>query len=497
MNMRRLTAASVFWTVFQNASRRLMTLVVFLVMARLLEPKDFGLVALAGSAVAFIELFVRIGFAEAIVQREKLEDGHLDTAFWVTVGIGTGLALLAFLLASPVSRWFDSPDMMPVMRWLSLTILLLSLSRVQAAILRRQFRFKELAKRTLIASICGGVVGLAMAFNGMGVWALVAQQLVESTVSLIVLWASSSWRPGLKVSEAHFRDLFGFGISLMGVQAMHFMNQHSGKLIIGFFLGPVAVGLYAIGQRLVLVVQQLSSMTFQTAMFSTFARMQSDIGRLQTTFLTSTRLVVLIVFPIYLFLSIAGPETVVLVFGKQWASSGVIIQYLAFAGLIGSVNIFHDSVFRAAGKPDFSLRVAVVSSLLGVVLILLAVKYGIEAVAFVAIVRTIVVLPYSFYLINRIFPLGMTLVIRQMRAPLIGSVALVLAIVIMRRTFESWSAELVGFLAIALVGFCCYGASIWLVDRKLVMEAWDAGKLVVARGGKKSKVKGQATDPLD
>lgn len=464
-----------------------MTLAVFLVMARLLDPKDFGLIALAGSAIAFIELFVRIGFAEAIVQRETLEDAHLDTAFWVTVGIGAVLALLSVILANPVSRWFDSPELIPILRCLSLNILLLSLTRVQAAILRRQFRFKELAKRTLIASFCGGVVGLVMAFNGMGVWALVAQQLIESAISLIVLWASSSWRPGLKVSRSHFSDLFGFGINLMGVQAMHFINQHSGRLIIGFFLGTISLGLYSVGQRLVLIVQQLCGMTFETAMFSTFSRMQSDADRLKSTFLTSTRLVVLVIFPVFLFLVVAGPEIVVVVFGDKWATAGIIIQYLAFAGFLGSVTIFHDSVFRAAGRPEFTLRLSVASSLLGVTLTLLAVKYGIEAVALVTIVRALVVLPYSFHLINRIFPLGFTFVMKQLRAPLIGAFTLVVAVVAMRNSAGVWATDLMGIFSMALLGFSCYGVTVLLVDRKLLLEAWGSARMVFARGGKKNR----------
>lgn len=270
MSTREKTASSIFWTSFRDVFQRLMTFVVFLILARLLEPEDFGLVALASAFIVFVELFIRVGFAEAIVQRDELEAGHMDTAFWLIFGIGVVLTLVSVALAGVVSRHFDYPELASVLRWLSLTIVLISLTRIQEAILRRQFQFRALAIRTLIAGFCGGAVGVVMAFSGMGVWSLVAQQLVEASVGLVVLWGSSHWRPGLKVSNTYFRDLYGFGINMVGVQFMHFLDQQANRLIIGYVLGATSLGYYTIAQRLIVIVQQVIGKNVVAVLFPAF-----------------------------------------------------------------------------------------------------------------------------------------------------------------------------------------------------------------------------------
>ncbi|MCP5202799.1 MAG: lipopolysaccharide biosynthesis protein [Pseudomonadales bacterium] len=482
MSTREKTASSIFWTSFRDVFQRLMTFVVFLILARLLEPEDFGLVALASAFIVFVELFIRVGFAEAIVQRDELEAGHMDTAFWLIFGIGVVLTLVSVALAGVVSRHFDYPELASVLRWLSLTIVLISLTRIQEAILRRQFQFRALAIRTLIAGFCGGAVGVVMAFSGMGVWSLVAQQLVEASVGLVVLWGSSHWRPGLKVSNTYFRDLYGFGINMVGVQFMHFLDQQANRLIIGYVLGATSLGYYTIAQRLIVIVQQVIGKNVVAVLFPAFSRIQGNTEKLKSVFLNSSRLIALLQYPIFMFLAIAGPEVVQVVFGEKWAPSSGVIQFLSLAALFQSIIVFHHPLFKAVGKPEYALRVSVIKSVLATFLVLIFVHYGIEAASVSVMFASMLVVPVSFYLVDRIFKLDKVRFVKEMRAPIVGSFVLLALVVLLQPSFSTLLGDFFGLVFTTMTGFVVCAFSMWLVDRDLVLEARDAFLAVAMRG---------------
>src|SRR5688500_2414099 len=246
MSLRQRAAKGIFWSVIQKWGRAAISILTFVVLSRLLAPEAFGLVALATVFTVFIELFLDQGFGAAIVQRAELEPEHLDTAFWIN--ILTGILLTVGLIAASglVAATFDEPRLAPILKWLSFSFILSSLTSTQVSILQRKLAFTNLAARSLIATVVGGVVGISMAFAGFGVWSLVGQDLASGVAGVIVLWHASDWRPGFKVSMRHYKDLFSFGVSIVGNHALTVLLRRSDDLLTGFFLGPVLLVFYTI-----------------------------------------------------------------------------------------------------------------------------------------------------------------------------------------------------------------------------------------------------------
>jgi len=245
MSIGRKAVKGALWSVIQKLGNQIISLVVFFLLARLLGPKTFGLVAFADVFVVFMKVFTDQGFAQATVQRQELEQEHLDTAFWTNLGITAGLTLVGIAGASVVADQFNQPAIAPVICWLSLGFLLSAFNSVQEAIFTRRMAFKALALRSMVAQLIGGIVGIAMAFGGFSVWSIVGQRLANEGVKSIVLWWMSDWQPGLKVSWRHFRELFAFGVNILGFNILGFFNRRSDDFLIGYFLGPVALGYYA------------------------------------------------------------------------------------------------------------------------------------------------------------------------------------------------------------------------------------------------------------
>ena len=186
----------VFWTAVQSLGVRLFSLVVFVVLARLLTPSDFGLLAMVGVFVGLGDVLVAQGFGTAITQRENLEPEHESTAFWANILLGLGLGCLLWLRAPWVAALYRQEAVAPVIRWLSPVVLLRGAVAVPVGLLQRRFRFRALALRSVSAAVIGGVAGIVAALSGWGVYALVVQQLVSASLDVIVVWSAAAWWRG-------------------------------------------------------------------------------------------------------------------------------------------------------------------------------------------------------------------------------------------------------------------------------------------------------------
>ena len=207
MNIHKTAIKSLIWSAIQNWGSQAGSLIIFFVLARLLSPADFGLVALANTFLAFFNILMDQGLSSALIQRHKLDEEHLHTAFWAQACIGLGLALVGFNSARLISDIFQEPLLTPILKWFSILFIVNSLNTVQQSILIRNLEFRKTAFRSLLGIFLSGVVGISMALIGYGVWSLVGLQLTYELVGLITFWSLSCWQPKLIFSLTHFKDL--------------------------------------------------------------------------------------------------------------------------------------------------------------------------------------------------------------------------------------------------------------------------------------------------
>lgn len=239
-NLKQKAVRGVFWSLVEKLGSQGTQFITFLVLARLLAPESFGLISLANIFVHFIQALVDSGFSDAIIQRKRLEEDHLNTAFWTNLGVGTVLSLTGVFTAGAIAAFFKQPGLTPIVAWLSLNVLINSFASTQQAIFRRQLNFRGLAQRKVFGLVAGGIVGVTMAFLGYGVWSLVCQTLVGNTLGTLLLWRISDWRPQLKFSAKHLQDLASYGVNVIGIGILVFVTRRVDDFLIGYFLGPTA-----------------------------------------------------------------------------------------------------------------------------------------------------------------------------------------------------------------------------------------------------------------
>jgi O-antigen/teichoic acid export membrane protein len=486
MNLKEKAVKGIVWSAIQNWGNQAGSLIVFFLLARLLTPEVFGLVALANIFLAFMQVFLNQGFAQVIVQRQDLEPEHLDTAFWTNLAIGILLTITGIASASWIANAFQQPQLTLILQRLSLLFLITPFGNIQQALLERKMAFKAIAIRSLAGTLAGGGVGVLLAFYGWGAWSLVSQQLVQELVGTFVLWIASDWRPGFKVSLRHFQHLFSFGVNILGINLLGFFSTRSDDFLIGYFLGSVALGYYTIAYRILNVMTQLLISTSNQVALPTFSRLQEDSEQFRKVFYAATQLISLVSFPLFLGVAALAPELVLLLFGSQWTPAIPVLQVLCFAGIFRTVNFFKGSVFIAMGKPSWTLWLSLLSSALNLIGFSIAVHWGIVAVASAYVIRGYLVFPIAQWAVSKLIQIPMLKYFQYFISPLSGSLLMVIAMMIAKRIFENIVAMWLSLAICTVIGAVVYGLMIRLFSPKLFQKLLGIVQLAVLRSKSQS-----------
>ncbi|WP_026733922.1 MOP flippase family protein [Fischerella sp. PCC 9605] len=469
-NLKQKAVKGVIWSAIESWGRQVVSFGVFFVLARLLGPETFGLVALASIFLAFVQIFLDQGLSTAIVQRKEIEPEHLDTAFWTNLGIGILLTILSIACAGFVSNLFREPQVTPIIQWLSLNFAIGSLNNVQQAILKRQMAFKPLAIRSLVAVIIGGAVGVVMAFLGYGVWSLVGQQLSNAIAQVITLWKVSDWRPGLRFSPKHFKELFSFGINIVGISLLNFVTRRSDDFLIGYFLGSVALGYYSVAYRLLLITTQLLTSVISNVSLPTFAKLQQEPERLRNALYKAIQITSLIAFPGFIGMTALSPELVPVIFGEKWLPSIPVMQILNLTGILYAYFYFNGSLIMALGKPSWKLGLDFVQATGNFIAFAITVRWGIVAVAAAYVIRCYLTAPLTVWVVWKLSRINIMTYLSQGVAPLTGSVIMLVAI-FSTKHFLSPILNSLGILAVSiLLGITAYVVTIFLIAPKLFRQ---------------------------
>lgn len=448
MSLRDKAVKAAGWSALQNFGSQGISFVVVLILAYLLGPSAMGLMALASVFIAFIQVFLDQGITSALIQREDLEPEHLDSAFWSNLVLGVGLMLLSWGLSDWVAARFNEPALADILRALAPIFLIGALSTVQQALLTREFAFKSLALRSLVGTAGGGVVGVGMALANFGVWSLVGQQLVEQLLNLSVLWWASPWRPRWRFSWGHLRPLWNFGLPVMAFNFSNFFNRRIDDLLIGYFLGTVALGYYSVAYRIIRVLVLLLTNTTLQVGLPTFSRLQQQPELIRSAFYTVNQWTSLISFPLFMGVGVFAPELIMLCFGPSWTPSISVMQVLSIVGVLQSILFFNSTVLMAMGKPSWRLGINVLQAVVGTLCFYLAVPWGITVMAATYVFSSYMLAPLYLWLVHRLIKLDFLFYLKQYLSPFVSTLIMAAALL----SFKLLLAPFLSLFWILMVG---------------------------------------------
>ena len=403
---------------------------VMIVLARLIGPEGFGLVAYAAIFVVFLVNFLNFGLGEAIIQREDVEDLHMHTAFWAVLVIGLLLTVVAQGLAYAAGAVLDKPLLTPVMQALSISIIIGAFRTVPDAVLRRNMQFKSFALRDLASALIAGAAGVALALLGAGVWSLVAQRVCANLIRMVLLWHASRYRPARQFSFTHLKHLAAFGVNIFGVRLVSFFSQYADSLLIGYYLGDAFLGYYTISMRIIRLMLGLLVQTFNRVALSAFSRIQSDLDRVRRAVYSATDASAAAGFPAFLGVAALAPELIEIMAGPEWDTAVPVLRILCFFGLLACAFSANNSVMQGLGKPSWTLLLRVINLVIGVIGFFLVMLWGMGrldmtdlliAVAGVFTGRVYLLAPVQVALMRRLTKMQLSTYFRQFVGPLVAA----------------------------------------------------------------------------
>jgi O-antigen/teichoic acid export membrane protein len=462
--------SGVLWTTLHSLGGRLGGTVVFLVLARLLVPREFGLLAIAQVFVSLCSTLTDAGFTRTLVQRPKLRAAHLDSALLVSVGLGMVMSLGLVLGAPLVAVAYHQPQLRPVLTALAVVPLVGGITGVPESMMRRQLRFRALALREMSSVVLSGAIGIVLAFLGAGVWALVGQVVSQAIIAVVVLWVSVGWRPSANWTLEAVRELMGFGSHMLGITLLNFLNARSGQLLIGLFLGPGAVGLYAVAVRVLNLSVDVMINNVQKVAFPVFSRIADQPRRMANAYLRAIEVTTTVSFVGYGLLALLAPQMTRLVFGAKWEAAGPLMALLALTGPATSIAFFSNGVMLAAGQSAMALRWTTARTAFTVVVMLATVHFGLQVMAIGLVVRNWAALPVSMSLVRRVTGVSLRAQAKTMLVPTaaVASMAMVVT-AFLRVTDLEPPAELLTALPL---GILTYMAVALPLRRDLILGAF-------------------------
>lgn len=465
---RKKAVSGAGWVAADKWSNRLTSLVILTVLGRLLSPADFGVVAIATAFLAFVAVFADQGFARALVQRAELPAVYPTTSFWVSLGSSMILGAGVAFSAPAVSAVFDGGETLTrVIQVSSIALVLNAVASTPAALLERNFDFRALAIRRFMGTVAGGVSAVAAAIAGLGVWSLVIQTLVTAIVSLVTLWLASTWRPSFAFSLTALRHLWSVGGSIIGMELVSLVNSQADRLLIGAALSPEAVGYYYLAIRVVAIMVDLFSAVFSGASLTTFSRLQNDRPRLLAWFYKLTSMSSTTAIPVFALALVTAPVMLPFVFGPQWGPSVVLFQVLSLLGALNAVAYFDRSVLIAIGKAKAAFLLTLGQALLGVALVIVAVPWGVMAVAVAVTTRQYLYWPMRLFTLKRNVGVSPGKYLGQWLRPFLTSLVAIIPSVVLAFFAPDFASDSpVGFVAAnAALVVGIYALGVWLLNR--------------------------------
>jgi O-antigen/teichoic acid export membrane protein len=382
MQLSARTVHAFKWSILGESASRLITPLVFLVLARLLLPEDFGVIAAATVVISFSQTLAEAGLAKALIQRQGDVDESANVVFWLNL-VFAGLIMALLLLTAPViASFFHDPRIADVIRLLSLQVFFTALCSVHTALLQKELKFKELFWVRLLTAGTPALAAVPLALNGMGYWALVAGTLLGQLMQAVVLWLRNDWRPHWGLDTILALQLIQFGKWAMFSGLLGWLYGWLDAIIVGRYLGSHDMGLYRTSNALVTMLFGLALSPLLPVLYSLFSRLAGDLDGIKNALMKSARLIMIFSFPMAMVTVILSEPIQTLLLGPAWVGASPIIALLAvgqcFAWLVGA----NGEAYRALGRPELETWVMAISIAAYSIGYLVSIQYGL--LAFVA-----------------------------------------------------------------------------------------------------------------
>jgi O-antigen/teichoic acid export membrane protein len=433
-------------------------------LARLLQPSDYGLVAIVTAVNGFASLLTELGLAGAVVHASRLTDRFLSTAFWLNAATGVLLTAAVVLAAEPIASFYGQPQLVPLLRICSLGFTL-SMGAIHLGLLQRALRFGRLGMIELIGALMTLVTSLALAAGGAGAASLVIGPVVGTVVTTAGYWYSVGWWPRHRPDRRSMRELWRFSGGLTGFNMVNYWSRNADNLLIGKYASAAALGYYGKAYSLMMLPLDEVSNVISRVMFPALVEVRDDPEQFRRAWLKTVRVALLLSIPFSVGVTVTAPVLVLTLFGPKWVGMTNVLALLAASIPPQIVGRTLGPVFQAKGKTGLQFRLSLISTAATLAAIVIGLNWGIEGVALALLVKKwiAVLMPFSFAL--RITQAAWQDIYSLTWQQLLASVIAAIIALIPRHTVHTDSPAGLLLLQVAAIAVS-YGIYIFCAERR-------------------------------
>ena len=446
-SLKNKTVKGIVWSSIERLSVQGVQFLVMLVIARILDPKDFGLVGMLAIFLAVAQSLIDSGFSQALIRKQNRTETDNSTVFYFNIFISVVLYAIFYLIAPWVSWFFNEPQLTSLMRVLCVIIIINSFAVVQRAVYTASIDFKTQAKASLIAAVISGGIGITLALSGFGVWTLVVQQLLNAGVNTLMLWAFSKWRPHLAYSWRSFKELFAFGSKLMISGLIDTLYNNLYQIVVGKVFLATSLGHFTQAKTITQLPSSNITNILQRVTYPVLCTLQEDDDMLRKNYRKLLQLSAFIVFPLMCLLAGVAYPLVEVLLGKKWLFTATLIIPLCFNLMFYPIAAINLNLLQVKGRSDLFLKLEIIKKIIGVTVLIASIPYGLVFMTYARIASGLLGLYLNTYYTKKLINVGFYLQMKDISGSLFLSLSMFLVVCFMNVLISNvWGQLVVGII---------------------------------------------------
>ena len=396
--MNRTTIFSnLIWRFLERCGAQLVTFVVSIVLARLLDPNVYGIIALVTIFTSILQVFVDSGLGNALIQKKDADDLDFSTVFYFNILVCVILYLIMFIAAPFIATFYKMPELISVIRVLSLVLVISGVKNVQQAYVSKNMLFKRFFFSTLGGTIGAAIIGIWIAYKGYGVWALVAQNIFNLSIDTIILWITVKWRPKLVFSFKRLKTLYSFGWKLLGTSLINNVYNNIRQLVIGKMYSSSDLAYYNRGKQFPQLIDANVNTSIDSVLLPALSKEQDDKKRIKVMTRRAIKTSTYILFPLLTGLAVCAKPFVELILTEKWLESVPFLQIFCIAYMFEPIQTANLNAIKAIGRSDIFFIQNLIKRSMGIILLIITLQISVKAIALSFLVSGVIGLIVDTY----------------------------------------------------------------------------------------------------
>lgn len=405
-SLKEKTVKGVIWSAVDRFSAQGIQFVFSILIARLLVPEDYGVIAMLNIFLAVSQTFIDSGFGTALIRKIDRTETDFSTVFYFNIAVAVFFYLGLFLAAPAIANFYNTPLLVPVTRVTAINLVVGSLSGIHNAKLSIAIDFKSRAKISIVSAVLTGSVGLWMAYSGYGVWALVIQTVFAGIIRTIMLWVIVKWYPKLVFSWKSFKEMFSFGSKLLASGLLDTIYNNIYPLVIGKVFSSSILGVYAKSKALAEFPSSNITGVLQSVTFPVLSTIQNEEAKLADAYKRFLRISAYVIFPLMLGLSSVADPFIRLVLTDKWEKSIYLLQIICFAMMWYPIHAINLNILQVKGRSDYFLKLEIIKKIQGVLILIVTVPMGIVVMCYGQVISSLISLIWNTYYTKKLIGYG-------------------------------------------------------------------------------------------